>query len=202
VDILGGGNVVAALSVVSRGRYQLERGTLDDLDRLPSMRQSPGRSRSARPIERGRRNEELFRHCRSVVRYCDSHDQLLDAARTWADNQLAEPLPDAEVAKTAASVWRYRDGRKRVMNHIIDERTFAALARDPAVFGVYAYLNAENGPNAEFMIADGLGAARGWSRRLVPKARRRLLALNLVQCVRRPANGRPALYRWSHTDES
>lgn len=202
VDILGGGNVVAALSVVPKGQYELERGTLDDLDRLPPLRQSVGQSRSVGGIERGQRNDELFRHCQSVVNYCDSHDQLLDAARTWAEDRLAEPLPDAEISKTAASVWRYRGGRKRVMNHIIGSTAFSALAADPAVFGVYAYLSAENGPGAEFMIADGLGPARGWPRRLVPAARRALLDLNLIECVRWPAKGRPALYRWRLPDES
>jgi hypothetical protein len=196
VDILGAGNVVAALSVVSNGRYQLERGTLDDLDRLPPMKELEARSRDGTTICRGQRNTELFLYCRSIVGHCDNYDQLLDTARTWADRRLAEAMPDAEVVKTAASVWRYRGGRRRVMNHIVGRPVFSALAADPAVLGVCAYLSAENGPNAEFMIADGLGVARGWPRRLVPQARQALLALGIVECVRRPRNGLPGLYRW------
>lgn len=202
VDILGAGNVVAALSVVPKGRYALERGTLADLDYLPPMRPSVERTRSVGRIERGSRNDELFRHCRNVVDHCDSHDQLLDAARTWAAGRLAEPLSDAEIAKTVASVWRYREGRKRVMHNVIPRDAFSRLAAKPSILGVYTYLSAENGPGAEFMIADGLGPARGWPRRLVPAARRALLALNLIECVRWPTKGRPALYRWRLPDES
>ena len=201
VDILGGGHVVAAHSVVPKGRYDLERGTLDDLDRLPPLRQSAWRTKPAGGVAKGHRNNELFRHCHSIVKHCDSHDQLLDAASTWANDQLGDPLPDAEVAKTAASVWQYRDGRKRVMNHIISGPSFSALAADPAVLGVYSYLSAHNGRDAIFMIADGLGRAEGWSRRLVPATRRTMLALNLIECVRPHAKGRPALYRWSRPNE-
>jgi hypothetical protein len=196
VDILGAGNVVAARSTLPNGRYELERGTLEDLDRLQPIRQHEQRSREGTTIPLGRRNTELFRYCRSIVDYCDTHEQLLDAARTWADRRLAEPMSDAEVVKTATSVWRYRDGRRRVMNHILARPVFSALAADPAVLGVYAYLSAENGPGAQFMIADGLGPARGWPRRLVPQARQALLALDIVECVRRPRNGLPGLYRW------
>jgi hypothetical protein len=196
VDILGAGNVVAALSIVSNGRYQLERGTLDDLDRLPQIKQLEARSRDGTTICRGQRNTELFRYCRSIVDHCDTYDQLLVTARTWADRRLAEPMPDAEVVKTAASVWRYRGGRRRVMNHIAGRPVFSALSADPAVLGVYAYPSAENGPGAEFMIADGLGPARGWPRRLVPEARRALLVLGIVERIRPAGNGLPALFRW------
>jgi len=37
VDILGAGNVVCAGSETAKGRYQIERGSLEDVSRLPSM---------------------------------------------------------------------------------------------------------------------------------------------------------------------
>ncbi len=200
VDVLGAGNVVAALSIAATGRYELERGTLDDLDHLPPMMLVNAPDQGSGRIQRGRRNNELFRYCRRIVDNCDTHEQLLDAACTWAADRFAEPLPDAEVVKTAASAWTFRGGRKRIMNHIIAKPVFSALVADPSVMGVFAYLAAENGPEADFMIADGLGPARGWPRRLVPHARKTMLALNVIECIRPPAIGRPGLYRWKLTD--
>ena len=55
-----------------------------------------------------------------------------------------------------------------------------------------------NGPDAEFLIADGLGEARGWPRRFVPAGRKALLDLGVVRCVRVPLKGAPGLYRWEN----
>jgi hypothetical protein len=194
VDILGGGNVVAALSVVPKGRYQIERGSLDDLAALPPMRQE--RQQPADSIPKGQRNQALFEYCRRTVSHCDDLDELVDAARTWADNNLAEPLPAAEVMKTCNSVWNYRGDRKRIMNHIVESEAYASLVANTDALALFAFLSAENGLEAAFMIADGLGEARGWSRRFVPTARRALLAMGVIECVRRPRPGSPGLYRW------
>jgi hypothetical protein len=194
VDILGDGHVVAAGSVVSRGSYKIERGSLDDLDILPPMLvQQPV---PPNRVPRGRRNVELFRFCCRSVYACDTFEQLLDVAETWADDQLAEPLPAAEIRKTCNSVWQYRGGRRGLMNHILTKPMFTALVANLDALALFAYLSAENGPSATFMIADGLGTARGWPRRFVPTARRALLDLGFVECVRRPSFRSPGLYRW------
>ena len=193
VDVLGGGNVVAALSVVPKGRYDLERGTLDALAKLPQMQEA----QQIRVINKGVRNNTLFRHCQAIVDYCDTLDQLLDAARTWADGRLAEPLPEAEVIKTANSVWNFRGGRRRVMQNIVEKPCWGALIANPKTLALFSYLSAENGPNSTFMVADDLGPARNWPRRLVPDARKALLDLGVIRCVRRRGKNAAALYRWS-----
>ncbi|WP_395708533.1 bifunctional DNA primase/polymerase [Reyranella sp.] len=197
VDVLGAGNVVCAGSVVPKGRYLIERGSLDDINRLPALRAALASPTKVEKVPVGERNETLFRYCQRTVSFCDTLDQLLDAARTWADNQLAAPLPDAEIVKTCNSVWNYRGGRRRVMNHIVESPTWAALVAKPDALALFAYLSAENGPDADFMIADGLGPARGWSHRFVPTARKALLDMGVVRCVRRPGKKAPGLYRWN-----
>jgi Bifunctional DNA primase/polymerase, N-terminal len=196
VDILGGGNVVAALSVMPKGQYELERGTLDDLDRLPRLASS--RIPPARPerVPEGKRNAALHRYCRSIVGHCDDLETLVDAARTWAEDQVSGRLPDAEIIKTAGSVWRFRGGRKLFMQHIVEGPKFTALVATVDTWALCSYLMVENGPEAEFMIADGLGEARGWPRRFVPAARKALLELGIVKCVRPSRRKVPALYRW------
>jgi hypothetical protein len=195
VDILGGGNVVAAGSIVPRGKYQVVRGTLDDLGRLPPMRhqdhQPTGR------IPKGRRNTSLFKYCDATVDHCDTLDALLDAATTWAESQFAEPLSAAEIRKTCSSVWNYRGGRKRIMNHILEPDLFRALLANPNANALFTYLSAENGHDAEFWIADGLSKEMDWPRRLVPAARKVLLNLGIVKCIRPHGIRKPALYRWA-----
>src|SRR5262249_3826906 len=149
----------------------------------------------------GKRNNELFKYAHSIVAFCDTLDQLIDAVRTWADERLAAPLSDVEMVKTCNSVWRWRGGRKLFMQHVIERPTFATLIPDPQTWTVCSYLMIENGPSAEFMIADGLAAARGWPRRMVPEARRMLLEMGIVELVRPHGNGVPALYRWTKPND-
>jgi hypothetical protein len=83
------------------------------------------------------------------------------------------------------------------MNHIVEAQVYASLIADTDALGLFAYLSAENGPDAEFMIADGLGPARGWSHRFVPRTRKALLDMGVVRCVRPRGKNAPALYRWN-----
>jgi hypothetical protein len=201
VDILGAGNVVCAGSETSKGRYQIERGSLDDLARLPRLAAAPAPSKPGQKVVPGERNTELYRYLARHVAHCDTLDALVDVARTWADDRLEVPLPDAEIVKTASSAWRRRGGRKLFMQHVVEGPKFAALVADVEVWGVCAYLMTENGPAAEFFIADGLGQARGWPRRLVPAVRRTLLSMEIIERVRPPRKGTPALYRWRPPNE-
>jgi hypothetical protein len=199
IDLLGGGYCVAPPSAGAVRRYEIIKGTLADLDRLPKARipaDIAASSRTKGKIPKGERNNALFQYCRSTVAYCDSLDQLIDAAATWADCQLAAPLPNAEIIKTCSSVWQYRGGRRRIVNNIIEAPQYEKLVANTDALALLAYLSAENGRAAEFMIADGLGKARGWPLRFVPSARKALLDLGLVECVLPARRGAPALYRW------
>jgi Bifunctional DNA primase/polymerase, N-terminal len=204
IDMLGGGLCVAPPSVRPSGAsYAWQRGSLADIanGNLPKIRSCavpkiPDLGRGPR-VPEGERNVQLFKYCRQIVGYSDELDALIDAARTWADNECAEPLPDAEIVATAYKIWKYQGGRRRVMQNIIESPLFQRLIADVEVWALYAYLATENGPAAQFMVADGLGPARGWPRRMVPRARRALLDLGAIKCVRFPRKGVPALYRWA-----
>ncbi len=220
IDILGGGLCVAPPSVrPAGGRYAFLRGGVPDVPNLPkicvgalqklqhapsradddiqSSRGQPTRFHQLGRVPKGERNVQLFRYCNSVVGCCDDLDQLIDAARTWADSKCAEPLHDAEIVATAYKVWKYQGGRKRVMQNIVEGPLFQRLIADVEVWALYAYLATENGPAAQFMVADGLGLARNWPRRMVPRARRALLDMGAIKCVRHPRKGTPGLYCWA-----
>jgi hypothetical protein len=205
VDELGAGLCIAPPSAKpAGGGYAWLRGDLSVIPNLPKIRS--GAVQKTRDIERlpagprvakGERNAQLFRYCRQIVGYCDDLDQLTDAARTWSDSRCAESMPDVEVVKTAASVWKYQGGKRRVMQNIVEAPFYSVLIANLNALALYSYLSAENGPAAEFMVADGLGSARGWPQRFVPKARKALLDMGAIKCVRFPRKGVPALYRWN-----
>ena len=91
----------------------------------------------------GKRNEELFKHAHSIVAHCDTLDQLIDAACTWADDRLAvgsHPVTEAEIVKTCTSVWTYRGGRRRIMNNIVEGQLWAGLVANPEVLGAVRLL--------------------------------------------------------------
>ena len=67
IDLLGAGLAIAPPSIVAKGQYQIIEGNLDDLDRLPIMRELEdrlyvGRASGPRPQKQGEgRNNDLWR---------------------------------------------------------------------------------------------------------------------------------------------
>jgi len=198
VDILGAGNVVAAGSQVPKGHYRIIRGSLDDLDRLPPLRSDSAAQSTRDKIPEGQRHDALIAFARSVRDCCDDFDQFVDAVRTWCEGRFESRETDAEIIRQCHSVWTWRGGRKRVMNHVVESPIWTRLIANPDILALFAYLSAENGRAAEFMIADGLADARGWPRRFVTEGRRALLDIGIVECVRRPRKYSPGLYRWKN----
>ncbi len=132
VDVKGvGGFVVVPPSIRPSGKhagktYQFLAGSWADLGRL--QRAKPGSlpkvdaaaPHALRAVRAGTRNNTLFKLLLRQVRHCDDLDCLLDVAGT-INSDFVPPLPDAEVTKTAASVWKTETegrnwaGRKEAM---------------------------------------------------------------------------------------
>jgi len=210
IDILGGGMVIAPPSHGLNGDYQFVAGGLDDLGRLPAMRNVPENAlplarKSPPPITApgSGRNNELWRHCMRAARSCDSFKQLLKYAHEF-NLKLPNPLSNEEIMKTAASAWEYEQrGLNRFgqfgawvaveeINSIVIERRRA----DPDAFFLLVYLRANNGPWAEFMIADGLAKTFGWGRNRLAAARKRLLERSDVILFSPKRKQLAALYQW------
>jgi primase-like protein len=222
IDLIGAGLCIAPPSLGSKGRYEIIEGRLDDLEALPVMRgldaalrDSPspvapifsaeGFPKDRRtdaenaygPIQEGRRNNALFRHCMREAHRCDTFDDLMDVARTWNENAMP-PLGDAEVIKTARSAWSYTE---RDMNRFGKTGAFLSttevdqLVATPDALALAIFLKAHNLPDSLFMVANGLGGRLNLSRRRLQAARKRLEASHLER-VRAPSEAGPALYRW------
>jgi hypothetical protein len=204
IDLLGAGLCIAAPSVITKGRYEIIEGRLDDLDRLPIMRGLAAELYSThvgpRPQMRDGdgRNNWLFRQLGREAHSCDDFDQLLDRAQTLNEG-LGDPMQDAEVAKIAGSIWKYTtEGRNRFGKHgawfPLDE--VERFSGDPDDFYLLGFLRAHHGPDNTFMVANGLAKRFGWWRERLIAARRRLIQDGYLKAVRQAGQQTPALYRW------
>jgi hypothetical protein len=201
VDILGAGNVVAAGSVVPKGTYKIERGSLDDLARLPPMRAGEApRALADDKIGEGYRNKALFEHCMRAVRQCDDRDTLLDVARTFNEDSVAPQLPEAEVITTVRWVW---DCEARGVNRFgttgawFPTAEVTTLLKCPDATMLLMALRAYNAPGRLFWITNRFSAKFGWGPKRMAGARAQLVAMGYITLVRPATRGSPALYRWT-----
>jgi hypothetical protein len=113
-------------------------------------------------------------------------------------------MTDAEVVKTAKSVFRYFEtGQLRTGEHGAWFKRLQAqeLARAPYLFALIALLKAENGPDSQFLVADGLCQPKylDWPRERLQPARRRAVADGWIVQIRKPVRRLAALYEWGPT---
>jgi hypothetical protein len=115
---------------------------------------------------------------------------------------FAEPLPDGEVMSTTQSIWKMHcGGRNRFGQHgawFPIQEVEALIRGDQDAFVLLGFLRAYNGPDACFMVANGLADTLGWTRKRLAKARGRLIELEHIAKIneRSPSPGNPGRYRW------
>jgi len=213
IDVLGAGLAIVPPSVTANGNYQIIEGSLDDLRRLPVMRgldaglyysrkPSPSPTPSspkpwAEMREGSGRNYKMFAHLGREAHHCDDFEQLLDRAKTL-NEEFAEPMAEAEITGIVRSIWKYTsEGRNRFGQHgsWLPKADVDALIAEPFTLALLDHLQAHNGRDSTFWIADGLADVWGWPRRKLPEARERLIKAGRIIRIGRPRPGHPALYR-------
>jgi hypothetical protein len=86
--------------------------------------------------------------------------------------------------------------------HQVRDWTQELAGSDPALFGLLAWLQAENGPDSEFLIANGmigLHLKDWWSIDRLRDARTRAIQGGWIVQIVGAAQGRHARYRWGPT---
>lgn len=224
IDILGDGFVVAPPSIGSKGRYEIIQGTLDDLDRLPRMRnvapemstvvdKSPAENvqhvgQTAEPASSVdpldiKRNDTLWRHCMKVARSCPRLENLMEAAVEYNNAEFYRPLPADEVLKIVASAWGYEvEGKNRFgygPRLVLDVDVVDDLLRnDLRAYGLFSWLMRHNSGLSEFILAKGTAESIGWSVNTMRAARDALVERGLIECTHkggaRPND--PPVYRF------
>src|SRR5262249_30424634 len=112
IDIMGSGGLVVAppSEIPDRGSYQFVEGGLDDLDRLPVMKNLPARVYGKQDavvspqVSIGERNDRLFDQCMRAAVRVNSFDELLLEARAFNEG-YSPPLDEGEVVSVARSAW-------------------------------------------------------------------------------------------------
>lgn len=198
IDLLGaGGLAVAPPSHVEAGEYSFIEGSLDDLDRLPTLRNLDlPKPEGAKDGERGKK---IFEHLMRAAHHVDSFDELLDVGRTFNDN-CEPPMEDYRVISAAKSAWSYTErGENRFGQHgawfPLDEVN--RMIADQDAFFLLAFLRAHQGPDALFMCANGLAEKFGWRRQRLSEARTRLIDLGHFKPVRQAGYRTAAKFRWT-----
>lgn len=201
VDILGRGNVVAAGSIIPAGRYEIVRGSLDDLDRLPPLtaRAAPPGS-TGELIPEGKRDNTLFRLLLREARHCDDFETLLDVGRTLNMN-CEPPLEDNHIISKVKSAWNYeKTGRNwvgRKARASTDREEILAFSSDPAAALLLSLLRVSHPIDDTKFAVDQVKTADllGWSRAtLILRIRNLIEKRHLVLVHRGRGKGDPHLY--------
>ncbi len=201
IDQLGDGYVVAPPSEGRRCPYEIIEGKLDDVVRLPAMRNAWRQEglEASQAVGEGGRNDALWRHCMRNARHCDTFDDLLDVAQSYNEDACIPPLSDEEVIKAAKSAWAYEQrGSNRFSRHgsWLTVGSVDRMASDPYTLALVAWLQAHNGPDARFLVADGLAKILDWPRRRLTKARKRAVEERWIVPLTKPRPDHAVEYEW------
>lgn len=223
LDVIGNGLCVLPPSAREAGDgkcaggYRIVQGSLDDLGRLPVIRDGalpPVRacnpSRRTEPDNRtgaaqqGSRNDALFRYGRRVGRSFETEAELMECLLA-KNATFTPPLPFSEVANVTANVWRYRmrgtlfgTGSQAAVIPIAEAEILAQYAPAAALMMI---LKANHAVRREpfAIVPTAMAPKLQWSPRTVLKARDWLLRHGFLKLVSRggmtEAGRRPNLYR-------
>lgn len=210
IDVLGGGFTIAPPSWRDDlgQQYRFIRGAISEIANLPPIRPdalSKGFTRAAEVVQRGQRNDSLFRYCMAQARHCDDVEGLVDVAVTWA-SAFPEPLTSTEAEACARSAWRYEsEGRNylglrkpqlnaqdKIMDDLIDQ---------PEAYALYLMFQRWHGHRSHFAIAPRAMSAAGsppWHFSRIIRARDVLLDRGKIVEIVAPARGKhPGQYRFA-----
>ena len=199
IDVLGGGYAVGAPSIATKGQYQIIRGTLDDLQKLPPLHVMLDELR--KPIPQGKRNQSLFRLGLEQAAHADDFETLMDVMKT-RNMDCTLPLPEAELESVARSVWKYETegrnlvgrGKAVVLPHSLIDRV---MAESDDAFLLLTILKRRHW-GRDFALANAMAAALGWGISRWRMARDILVRLGIIACLHEGGlgPGDPPIYGW------
>lgn len=217
VDVRGTGGIIIAPPSVRRCEpfkgqaYAFIKGGWSDLKNLPPIKSGSLIRDDWKPtgslasVENGTRNDRLFSRLMREARHCDDVESLRDVALTLND-QMPEPLPEAEALRVAESAWGYEEAGNNWCGSggvvAIPRTALDLLKSNPNAYLLYSVLKAEHdGIRKEFAVAPfamaEAGLIPGWSHRGYRAARDALTESGLLVLVRQGGRGKrdPSIYR-------
>jgi hypothetical protein len=210
IDLLGAGYIVAPPSKALRGSYEIIQGSLDDLDRLPTLRAVSEAQRTASSFgaSEGERNKTLFNHCMRHARHVENRDELLDVGRTFGDNCIP-PMEDAEVIRTVNSAWGYQErgdnwhGRGGTVPMSLPMMSRVSDLGDASASHLFMVLQQYHHDKDEFVVANAMTETLGWGEDRLREARRKLVEARVLRLVKQGGRWKhdPSWYAWEDIDQ-
>lgn len=219
MDMIGGGPLVATPSKGSTGQYELIRGSLADLDRLPFIRGNASQPEVQKAVRRelvqeGGRNRALMTYLRGQARYADDLAALIDKAQTYADDHLdrtgGHPFTDAEVEAVAKSVWEWTEKQIAAGTYFVGTGRHLQLSYDTLdrvmplgadATMLFMHLQRRFGGLSSFYIANDMSKHMPngeWPRKRFAKARQALVKAGLLREKRRASSYHgAAVFEWA-----
>jgi Primase C terminal 1 (PriCT-1)/Bifunctional DNA primase/polymerase, N-terminal len=199
IDLLGGGYCVAPPSLGTTRHYEIIKGNLADLDRLPMLRLpeelATSRTRGHEGISKGKRNDMLFRSALQQARYVDGLDALVDVVQTRNEDSCDEPLPLEEIRNLAASAWRYQqEGRNFIGgggNMVVNtfDEIDAIAATNPDAYALLSILRRYHFGHDHFALANAMAEKLKWTLSRFRAARDCLVSQRVLRRVRKGGRG-------------
>jgi hypothetical protein len=208
VDVLGAGFAVAPPSAGAEARYRFLEGRLSQFSRLPALRLPTDlTAANENGVQKGTRNQWLFRQLLREVRYCDDFNALLDVGRTM--NMGCTPqLSDAEVVSITKSVWGYEIagnnwvGRKARAS--TDREELLSLSQFPPAINLLMLLRVSHPKPGDCFAIDQTKTAEllRWERNTIRTAIRFLLKEGHLERIYWGGKGKgdPHLYQLRRPD--
>jgi hypothetical protein len=141
----------------------------------------------------------LYRQLGREAHHVVDFEHLLRRAHTL-NAEFGEPMEATEVVKTAKSVWKMTiEGRNRCGQHgawFPEQEAVSLATNHQDALILLTFLQASNGPNSTFWVANGLAETLGWRRQRLADARTALIQLGYLKLMRAASQHGPALYRW------
>jgi hypothetical protein len=128
VDVKSKGGMVIvppSLNRQSGNAYIFERGSWEDLKRLPPFRREAlaapcnesNKASAAGSVTEGDRNDTLFGYLMRMAPKVDHYERILAVARNFNRQMFSPPLSAAEVEDTARQVWHYEATDQNWIGH-------------------------------------------------------------------------------------
>jgi hypothetical protein len=180
--------------------YEFISGSWDDLPNLPLILRDALNSQTLTALHsvgRGRRNDMLFRSLLREAHRCDEEEDLIDVARTINDD-FPEPLPAAEVVKTAKSAWDYEvrgeNWAGREARFPFTKSTYDALKSNSDALNLFTCLHLSHGARKEPIAVSPKAMHRdrvipGWGVARYTNARNMLEKLGGLKCIHKGGKG-------------
>lgn len=202
IDILGGGVCIAPPSIrpdLDGKAYGFLEGSLDNVDRLPTIREGAlpaeiynkiaTRDAGGEMTFKGTRNVTFFRWIMRESLSCETEGELLIRAAAWNEAYNEPPLSERRVISTVHSAWGYTERGDNWIGQdaraVITIKELDTLDGNADAAFLLMKLRASHGwrEGGSFALSKAFAASLGWTLPRFRRSRSVLVERGFIQCI-------------------